>query len=243
MLFDVLQEHGLIVPNGEQAIWKAQVTGPDWQHDLTLLRLEATRIWPDPETRPPEFEGRVTPIDTDATEEPAEPSDDADAPMPPPEPSSPHGTSEMPAAPETTEHGAEEDATPVPSATPSEDELDAGDAFWTWLQERVSAGALAVNSADARLHIVELADGASGVLLASPGIFQDFGRDRGWEWQHAQRRFLKKKLHKKAPDGTNIHRYVVEGQRRKSEIKGVVLTDASLLFADPHTNPHVRKSR
>jgi len=61
-LMDELQQHGLIVPNGDRAIWTCEVRIGDWSQRLTLLRLEASLIWPDPERRPPSLEGVVMPV-------------------------------------------------------------------------------------------------------------------------------------------------------------------------------------
>jgi len=65
-LMDELQQHGLLIPNDEQAIWTCEVRIGDWAHRLTLLRLEASTVWPDLERRPVPLEGLVTPVaDTD----------------------------------------------------------------------------------------------------------------------------------------------------------------------------------
>src|SRR5699024_4921411 len=43
-LMDELQQHGLLVPNGDRAIWHCEITLDDWQQQLTCLRMEAPRI-------------------------------------------------------------------------------------------------------------------------------------------------------------------------------------------------------
>ncbi|MBA1446661.1 MAG: TraI domain-containing protein [Chromatiales bacterium] len=45
-IFDVLQEHAILKPNGEQAIWRTRVTdgAGEWSHELTLLRVARRRI-------------------------------------------------------------------------------------------------------------------------------------------------------------------------------------------------------
>jgi hypothetical protein len=85
------------------------------------------------------------------------------------------------------------------------------------------------------------------VLLVSPAIFRDFA-DRVAEagtWEHVQKRFLKLKLHAKRPDGTNVHRYRVTGERHQSVIKGILIPDAGLVFGSaprPQPNPHLKPS-
>ena len=61
-LFDVLQEHGILEPCGEKAIWTAAVEGDGWRNELTLIRVPVSRLWPDPATKPDDFEGSIQPI-------------------------------------------------------------------------------------------------------------------------------------------------------------------------------------
>ncbi|MGH8651507.1 MAG: MobH family relaxase [Gammaproteobacteria bacterium] len=61
-LMDELQQRGALVPNGERAVWSAQVTLGEWQQALTLLRFPASRLWPDPTTRPEPCHGAITPL-------------------------------------------------------------------------------------------------------------------------------------------------------------------------------------
>jgi hypothetical protein len=49
-------------------------------------------------------------------------------------------------------------------------------------------------------------------------------------------------LHTKRPDGTNVHRYRVTGERRQSLIKGILIQDAGQVFGStprPQANPHL----
>lgn len=60
-LFDVLQEHGILVLCNERAIWRAEVQGDGWAHELTLIRIPACRLWPSADRWPDEFQGgRIT---------------------------------------------------------------------------------------------------------------------------------------------------------------------------------------
>ena len=132
--------------------------------------------------------------------------------------------------------------TQKPSDTPQDGSLDAGRRFLAWLQSGLANRSLAVNSVRARIHVV-----GEGVLLVSPAIFRDYA-DRvadGGTWEHAQKRFLRLKLHVKRPDGTNVHRYRVTGERNQSVIKGILLSEAGLVFGSvprPQANPHLKPS-
>jgi len=126
-----------------------------------------------------------------------------------------------------------------PSAEPDVASEDQGRQFLVWLQTELADRRLAVNSVQARVHVV-----AEGVLLISPAIFRDFANqvpDTG-TWENVQKRFLKLKLHMKRPDGTNVHRYRVTGERRQSLIKGILIQDAGQVFGStprPQANPHL----
>ena len=61
-LMDELQQRGMLIPNGDRAVWRARILLPDWQQELTLLRLPAVRLWPNPEARPAACPGTVEPV-------------------------------------------------------------------------------------------------------------------------------------------------------------------------------------
>lgn len=119
-------------------------------------------------------------------------------------------------------------------------DADAGRRFLGWLQSGLANRRLLVNSVQARVHVVP-----EGVLLVSPAIFRDFAdqvADAG-SWEHVQKRFLKLKLHAKRSDGTNVHRYLVIGERQQSAIKGILMPDTDLVFGSasrPAPNPHLK---
>ncbi|RCX31686.1 MobH family relaxase [Thioalbus denitrificans] len=62
-LMDELQQHGLLVPNGDRAVWTCEVRVGDWSQRLTCLRFEADRLWPDADRRPAPLDGMVIPLD------------------------------------------------------------------------------------------------------------------------------------------------------------------------------------
>ena len=60
-LFDVWQEYGALIPNPVTggAVWRARVEGPDYVHELTLLRFPLARLWPDARRYPSAMQGRI----------------------------------------------------------------------------------------------------------------------------------------------------------------------------------------
>jgi len=281
-IYDTLQEHGVLEPCGDRAIWRATVAGPGWSHELTLIRIRAQRIWPQIENRPEPFEGSVIPQEASESDSIPATADDsatprfetfsrdgetssgnpdsvasgadgalAGLPLPDPAPTRPVAeasftdgdsyamTSHLSASGDP-DHPSGVGA--PPSAKPDVASEDQGRQFLVWLQTELAHRRLAVNSVQARVHVV-----AEGVLLISPAIFRDFANqvpDTG-TWENVQKRFLKLKLHMKRPDGTNVHRYRVTGERRQSVIKGILIQDAGQLFGSarrPAPNPHLKPS-
>jgi hypothetical protein len=109
---------------------------------------------------------------------------------------------------------------------------DPGDACLEWIRRGVADGSLLVNTREARIHVVP-----EGVLLVSPGIFRDFGSATGHAWNVTQKRFQRLQLHEKSSEGTNIHRYVVQGERQTSRINGLLIRDISTVFGPDWTPP------
>lgn len=89
----------------------------------------------------------------------------------------------------------------------------------------------------ARVYIV-----SEGILLISPGIFKDFAarHSNAEGWNAVQKRFQKLKVHCKSRNGTNIHRYRVQGARRKSILNRLLIPDLSVIYGNtqaPAPNP------
>ena len=63
-IFNVLQEHGLLVPTkDDRAIWRAVVNNnAGWSHSFTLLQISPALFW-QPNERPASFSGTVTTLD------------------------------------------------------------------------------------------------------------------------------------------------------------------------------------
>lgn len=64
-LMDELQQHGIVMANGDRAIWKATIELAGWRQSFTLLRVPLGRLWLDPASRPAAIGGRVV-IDGEA---------------------------------------------------------------------------------------------------------------------------------------------------------------------------------
>lgn len=248
-LMDELQQHGILGATAEdRAVWHARVTLSDgWTQELRLLRVPVRRLWTEEAARPACIDGQVSPVTDDLTETSVEHKQplpaDADAQAAkdrrPTAPMTPmmSGTNAMEPDAAVPNAGAQaHSASPPPAAALSAAATDAGQVFFAWLREGLQTGRFALNEVHARLHIVN-----EGLLLVSPAIFKDFDAA---DWERAQRRFQKLKLHRKTPQGTNIWRYAVEGARKRSRINGLLIPDAERTFGIklPDVNPHLKQA-
>jgi len=258
-IFDELQQNGILVPNGDRSIWKATVAGDDWSHTLTCLCFPASRIWPAPNSRPETFSGTVTPaeagavIESEETEETEETrnvgsreptttqpiNETENTPTTGFDPVAFFSGSQAETPPSETGHVVSEDQSTIPNSSTLAEELsdneDPGKLFHTWLHDGLLKNKFETNSVNARIHRVE-----EGLLLVSPGIFKDFDREN---WQKAQKRFQKLKLHRKTTQGTNIYTYQVTGKRSRSRIKGFLIEEPKKTFegvAFPLPNPFLK---
>lgn len=241
-LFDVLQEHGLVVSNGERAIWRARVAGDGWAHELTMLRVFARRVWPDLERRPQPFPGTVTPIEGATAA--AETGQARQLVQPPPNDTPASGDLGPALSRDTGAIGsvtAVGEARETTNAAEAPGLFDAGQRFLAWLREDVATRRIQVNTVSARVHVV-----SEGALLVSPGVFKDFAAQHPeFEWSNVQKRFQKLKLHRKTDAGTNIHRYNVTGGRKRSSINGLLIPDVAVVFggsSPPLPNTHLSQA-
>lgn len=255
-IFDELQQHRLLTPNGERAIWTAQVTGDGWSHSFTLLRFRASRIWPDSNQRPEPFAGTITPVDKSVD---AVASEGQPITMDVNEPSTitlsdvnmQHSEAMMETAPLTIASDA--DTSPVINSTANmqpdktnekEKDGDLGKEFLEWLIESAATGRIRINKADARIHVVP-----EGLLLVSPGIFKDFARaiNQPNAWDRAQGGFCRLGMHLPAANGSNIFHYKVQlpdgNHNKKTQVlKGIVMTDPhNVLKEKIQPNPILRR--
>jgi hypothetical protein len=123
---------------------------------------------------------------------------------------------------------------------------DSGDPvsqFFDWLRQGVQSNKITVNKAKARVHGVE-----DGVIVVTPGIFQDFAKDDAntgqLSWNSIQQKVLKKNWHVRDAKGLNVIRYRVKGQNRQTVINAVLFEDKTRIFGDmepPDANPHLQR--
>ena len=105
----------------------------------------------------------------------------------------------------------------LPEATGNPDSDDTGERFLHWLSEGLRTGQHPVNTTEAFLHTVK-----EGVLLVSPRAFKLFSPDN---WEYVQKRFNKLKLHKPAPNDSNIWLYHVRGEKKSGMVRGFLISD------------------
>jgi hypothetical protein len=115
--------------------------------------------------------------------------------------------------------------------------------FFKWLQDGVQAGNLKANQAKARIHIVN-----EGVVLITPGVFQDFAKSQSNKdassWSSIQQKVLKKNWHIRDAKGLNVVKYTVKGMNKKAVINAVLFEDVSKVFGvkePPSSNPHLAR--
>ena len=114
-------------------------------------------------------------------------------------------------------------------------------AFFLWLRTGIKEGRIKTNIAKARVHTVQ-----DGVILITPGIFQDFSIavDNEIDWQEIQKIIFKKKRHTRGETGLNVMRFTVQGQNRQSVVSAIFFKDLSLIFGaitPPSQSPHIIK--
>ena len=105
----------------------------------------------------------------------------------------------------------------LPEATGNPDSDDTGERFLHWLSEGLRNGQHPVNTTEAFLHTVK-----EGVLLVSPRAFKLFAPDN---WEYVQKRFTKLKLHKPAPNDSNIWLYHVRGEKKSGMVRGFLISN------------------
>lgn len=247
----MLQEHQVLEPYQDRAIWRMSVHGDNWVHDFTLICIPLIKVWQNPEAWPDEFTGSVTLQLNGGESSPQEQPDEIGESC---------GLTNMnqndkKAEPDkqgksgqsfTTETGSKtkakrdkSKAQDMPSSKPSSTN-NVGGQFLDWVVVGLQDRSLDYNNPGARVHVV-----AEGVLLVSPGIFKDFAKQHQdiESWGAVQKRFLKLGLHQRSEGGLNVHKYRISGKNNSGTVMGILLKDSDLLFktGSPSLNPHVRK--
>ncbi|WP_033416063.1 MobH family relaxase [Hahella ganghwensis] len=123
--------------------------------------------------------------------------------------------------------------------------------FLSWIREKLRTGKMLVNQKSAMIHVVK-----EGTLLVSPRLFSRYvdeyqldqtldikdGEKTSQEdltkraYTIVQKRLEKSRLNIKAANRMNIHIYAINGQNKKSKIKGF-LVSSDLIFPDVDTRP------
>ncbi|OAI15649.1 relaxase [Methylomonas lenta] len=261
-LFDIWQEHAVLIPCGDKAIWTASVAGEGWCNELTLIKIPLTKIWSNPERRPEPFAGNISvsdikpsAVDDTADVKPDDSQSDSALILPSENMDSDsmeidsvgmthlsviteNGNDEYPGV----QHDAnldEQSSNPVKSAKEPTDPVDG---FFAWLQNGIRQGTIKTNQPKARVHVVK-----EGVALMTPGIFQDYALFQEGDlsnWSVIQKKVLKKNWHVRGEKGLNVVKYQVSGASKSTTVNAILFEDHSIVFGAglaPASNPHLQK--
>ncbi len=242
-VFEILQQHGLVTPNGDKAIWKARIKSPGWEPEqkFTLLKMPASVIWPERERWPKPFDGEVIPASPQTLED----TDEKETQSPTGGDSRRNNMTPNKAEAIQFPTDKRKDSSiprPQKAAEQQHDERKAtGRAFYRWLKEGLNGNDIDINKTGAPVHMVE-----EGVLLVSPVIFQIYAGQVGKsnQWQEIQSAFQKLRINAKTKeDDSNVFEYAVKGKRKTSIIKGWILPDVGDVFGEmvPRVNEHLSR--
>lgn len=253
-IFDVLQEHGILIPCGDRAIWKAAVSNGEWRHTLTLLRFSLSAVWPEPGQQPEGFAGTVEwegDAGSSAQVQVQIAAEGVALPVPVVQPETPDSELATVLLDPLIEEPAEppeptvQDVDSVPQSSqirqPARVESASTESlFLQWLRDGAASGKLEINTKNARIHRIP-----EGLILVSPAAFQDFvtQSETPLEWKNVQTRVRKLALHRKTASGENFHTFLAEGQRKSGMLKGMLFPDPGAILPNGNTlalNPHIK---
>ena len=202
---------GTITPNAKDGEAKASKPPAPAPTQATPVPTNQTAV---PEAVPASTANASTDAEQEAAASTSPWGDDDDL-LPPtiqqptPEPSTPVAPASQQAVPATK--------VCLPEATGNPDSDDTGERFLHWLSEGLRTGQHPVNTTEAFLHTTK-----EGVLLVSPRAFKLFAPDN---WDYVQKRFTKLKLHKPAPNDSNIWLYHVRGEKKSGMVRGFLISN------------------
>jgi integrating conjugative element relaxase (TIGR03760 family) len=262
-VFDILQEHGVLRPNGERAIWRCRVDdGAGWSHELTLLLFSPSLIWEQDEGQD-RWNGTVTPLSESQIDESdcSPPTDNHK------ENAALAQSANEPQKPEEVVKAAVDVSTCNVTDEKEQSEDDLGAEFLTWLRRGLASNLINVNEPDAQVHVID-----EGVFLVTPAIFRRFATENYPEiiggmdcdeklsadnlltrvrsfkpatakskkkrelWQVVQSSFQKLRLHEKnLLKDENIWTCKVQGPRRAGYIKGFLIKDKMTILSQDYT--------
>ncbi|WP_419736387.1 MobH family relaxase [Pseudomonas sp. COR18] len=122
-----------------------------------------------------------------------------------------------------------------------------GEAFIRWLRDGILTGRIVTNTAAAKVHSV-----AGTAFMVSPAIFHRYVQEHPEiaelaksqdtdDWRWVQRCFEKQRVHRKGSKGLNIWTCELQDLRKVRDLKGYLLKDPLLIFAEaPADNPSLR---
>ena len=220
-LMDELQQHGICMPNGDRAIWRAEVSVEDFCRTFTMLRIPLPVIWPDSERWPAPLDGQVRPLtDGSGSKEIASPA-----------------TTSADTAEASTRASTPSDMSRGSSEAKAKRDWDAiADGFLGWSVEGIGQGALVINEPAAAIHTVE-----EGLLLVSPKIFKKYDAD----YVAVQKALESKRVTLRNTSGTNIIYYDVQSDHKKQRgLKGFVIRnpESVLEIELPAPNPRLKRT-
>ncbi len=140
-----------------------------------------------------------------------------------------------PRIPEAAREDADQDA------DEKKDDEDLAKRFMDWLATGIKTTKLDINTAKAMVHTVP-----DGILIVSPRIFRVFAQGVGCDYKKVQRKFQRLRINKKTTNGENIWTYDVQGERKSSVIKGMIIMDPKRelgLAKLPDPNTHLVLAR
>ncbi|MET0076416.1 MAG: MobH family relaxase [Candidatus Thiodiazotropha lotti] len=109
--------------------------------------------------------------------------------------------------------------------------------FCTWVKNGIETGQLEINNAKAMIHTVP-----EGLLIVSPRIFRVFANTIGADYRKVQSKFQRLKINKKTEDAKNIWTYHINGDRKNSTVKGMIIMNPEKdlgLTTLPSPNTHL----
>ncbi len=218
-IMDELQQYGILLPNGDKAVWKCRVFGQDWPkaHELTLLCFPVNKIWASAEAVPDTFTGTAVPVDqllVPSTGAASETIARKDSTIKSP-------TIDITELSSNLQSSSDEPTDKASNPDPNPDG-NAGEQFLTWLRDGLHERKFKVNDAYSKIHRT-----AEGIFLVSPSVFKGYDQTN---WSYVQKRFTKLRLHERNSNGTNIHEYLVTGKKKKALIKGFLIRDTANVF-------------
>jgi integrating conjugative element relaxase (TIGR03760 family) len=268
-IMDELMQHGYLnASQDDKAARRVRITIGDWEQALTCIGLRISKIWGSSSPPQPDKPAQVS-IDGESTQSV---SDDIHSASSVTTNSDEDGAPEaQPSVQESSEtQGREEDAqqdrlTTIPfvpakeSGNPevsipeaahedaeqdgNKDEEDLAKRFMDWLADGIKTTKLDINTAKAMVHTVP-----DGVLIVSPRVFRVFAQGVGCDYKKVQRKFQRLRINKKTTNGENIWTYDVQGERKSSVIKGMIIMDPKrelglATLPDPNTHLVLAKKK